>query len=363
MLSVTPPDWQHANSFPLKLLEKLLHALCVLGSLCLGVSILICALFPPFSDEDGVSQGSASAGPSRGEPIYEMLVNEETQKILVRSRRRLTVRDARTGLLLNTLPESQEAASSICWRPGSDEFLLGSADGSLRILDSRSSNRALFTLRGHQRDIRALAITRDGMTAVSGSQDRVCLWDLNRRRRIAQLPLNGVAPSVLRFSPDETQLLIALEDGNIHVVRAHDLKKERQFEKRAEMIMAAEFIQNGRQIIVGDISGKVTIHDVATGRVCWTAHPCELQLIHMAVSPDERFVMFSDWSKNVHVFSLETLKQTACLPNDSLGVSMLQFAEQSGWLYAAGYDGTIRIWDVATFEELACYLGTKPLDR
>ncbi len=361
MLSAMPPDWQHAKSFPRNLFEKLLHALGVLGSLCLGFSILVCALFPPFSDEDALSESSASAGRIRGEPIYEIHINEKAQKVLVHSRHNLTVRDSQTGLLLNEFPEFQWSASSVCWLPGSQQFLLGGMDGSLRILDSRFANSELFAFPGHRNEIRSLAITRDGGTLVTGSQDRICRWDLHRRQVIAQMPTSA-APNIFSFSPDETRLLIAFADGNVQIVRTNDLKRERQFQKRVEMIVAAKFIQNGRQIIVGDISGKVTIHDLATGRICWRAHPCDLQLIHMAVSPDERFVVFSDWSKNVAVYSLGTLEKITCLPAESQGVSTLQFAEQSGWLYAAGYDGTVRIWDVPSFEELGCFLGTKPLD-
>ena len=363
MGSATSSDWQRPKSIPLKPLEKLVHALGLLGGMCLGLIILVCALFSSQTWEASEDGGLSAAGkPELAEPLYDIQINDTADAILIRSRHQVAIRDLRTGLLINVFPHLAESAQTVCWLPGSHRFLAGCQDGFLRILDSCDPHTELFASKAHQWNIRSSVISRDGGMAVTGSEDRVCLWDLNRLQVIRQIPMNGTAPSVLRFSPDETRLLIGSENGTVKIYRVPDLQREMELEKRASFVVAAAFLKEGRQVISGDILGEIVIHDVATGRVLRRFSPCEVQLIHMAVSPDERFLVFSDWTKSVQIYSLETLEKVAHLPAQSHAISKLRFTDQEGWLYAAGYDGAVRIWDGSTFAELCSFQATKPLD-
>ncbi len=333
------------------------------GRIVCRVDGAVCAVFPPLSwDAAEEEDFAAAANRQLAEPIYDIHLNGRANAILVRSRKTVSVRDARTGLLIREFPHLAEFADCVRWLPGSDRFLAGCRDGSLRILDARDPDTVLFASKAHQWNIRSTAVSRDGKTAVTGSDDRVCLWDLNRFEMIRQIPMHGWGPSVLRFSPDETRLLIAGEQGTLKIYRVPDLELERELEKRATFIVAAAFLAHGREVISGDILGEVTIHDLATGKVRWSESLCELQLIHMEVSPDERFVVLSDWSKNVSVYSLETMEKVAELPARSHAVSVQRFSADENWLYTAGYDGIVRICDFATFAELGSFQAARPAD-
>jgi WD40 repeat protein len=88
-----------------------------------------------------------------------------------------------------------------------------------------------------------------------------------------------------------------------------------------------------------------------------------MQLLDMAVSPDHRFVAFTDWSMSIHLYSLATFEKITSLKGHAKAVSTLRFSETEPWLFSGSHDGTVRIWDLQSFAELACYQGSRPNDE
>lgn len=81
------------------------------------------------------------------------------------------------------LLDPQDAVTSLSFSPHTPTFLTGSADKTLKLWDYRTGT-CLRTLLGNRDVVHAVAVSRDGRIAVSGSEDgTVRTFRLDEERR------------------------------------------------------------------------------------------------------------------------------------------------------------------------------------
>ena len=98
-------------------------------------------------------------------------------------------------------------------------------DGTVRIWDANTGSQ-LFTLRGHQGGIAAIAWSPDGSIVASGSMDStVRLWDPRSGHELLLLHGHPKAVVGIAWSPDWKRLASAGLDGliQVRVIAQHDL--------------------------------------------------------------------------------------------------------------------------------------------
>jgi WD40 repeat protein len=182
--------------------------------------------------------------------------------------------------------------------------------------------REIRTLRGHQKQVFALAVSPDGKLLVSASLDSTLkLWDLTGERPPITLPGRPGVWRVLAFAPDGKSFVSAVR---FIPPDAGGLKTELRLwdpatgKARLTAVMAG--IQEGgaltsETLAWGGIDGKVRLWDVVTGqeRPPLEAHP----------GP----------------------------------VLDVKFAHGGKLLVTAGKERMVKVWDIADRKELACYPG------
>ncbi len=95
-------------------------------------------------------------------------------------------------------------------------------DRTVRLWDL-TSGEMLFSLYGHEKDIRALDVSRDGRWAVtSGDDHAMFLWDLEQSKRIgsfyADHPITRCA-----FTIDGYRIVAGDAGGGVHFLRVDEL--------------------------------------------------------------------------------------------------------------------------------------------
>lgn len=163
---------------------------------------------------------------------------------------------------------------------------------------------AYAQLRGHGGPVRALAISSDGQTAISGSFDSTAIrWSLSR----------NAAEQVLRFHADAVNAVVLLRDGR-----------------------AATAGADGR--IAVWTFGKAQPDVVLDGHTAPVAA--------LAVSPDGAALASASWDQTVRLWPLAG-GAPRVLDGHTQNVNGVAFAPDGRTLVSVSYDQSVRIWPLS----------------
>jgi WD40 repeat protein/serine/threonine protein kinase len=231
-------------------------------------------------------------------------------------------------------------------------------------------------LKGHQNRIEVLAFSADGRKLISISRDNTArCWDVADQEE-ARVLQRGRTFDGLSYSPDGRYLVEAsMEPQKDAGVRVHDLSSTgppRLLTSRPSR--RAEFSPDGRTI-AGGPDHRVTLWDAQSGDLLATlseSDPAEQDPVNgfsnlgaLAFSPDGRWLAagfggvfnFSvDAPQKVMVFDVAQRKvhRTFATPTQ---VSAVAFSADGKLLAAAGHNGTVWLWDTATWNEIGRWQG------
>jgi cytochrome c len=170
------------------------------------------------------------------------------------------------------------------------------------LLLSAGLSIASAQMRGHGGPVRALAISPDGLQAVSGSFDTAVIrWSL---------PKNA-AQAVLRFHEGAVNAVLLLADGRI--------------------------VSSGEDARIAIWRpGKDQPAAVLTGHTA--------PVVALALSPDGASLASASWDHSATLWPLAAPSKRRVLDGHAQAVNGVAFAPNGSALVTAGYDATIRIW-------------------
>jgi cytochrome c len=156
-------------------------------------------------------------------------------------------------------------------------------------------------LRGHGGPVRALAISADGTTTVSGSFDSSAIrWSLDRNTALQVLRFHESAVNAVALAPDG-RIVTAGEDARIGVWRP----------------------------------GSTAPALVFAGH--------SAPIVGLAISPDGITLASASWDRTIRLWSLAG-GPPRVLEGHSQNVNGVAFSPDGRTLVSAGYDATLRIW-------------------
>ncbi len=213
-------------------------------------------------------------------------------------------------------------------------------------------DRATAAVQAHKTEAFSVDANRDGSIVVSGGDDgKVSLWHTHGLRPARTLTTHGDAANSAVFSPDGESVASASFDGSIALTPAAGGKTRtlRTFPKPEEE-RAFRLDMAPGVVVAGTTAGGVWMLPTGVGSTPYELgrHKNQAARVVVAISPDGKTVFSADdakegllWdvaSRSSTPVAVETLVYAASFSNDGK-----RFA-------AAGDDGRVRIWDVATGE-------------
>jgi WD40 repeat protein len=169
-------------------------------------------------------------------------------------------------------------------------ILASSGDGRIRLWNI-SNHQCLADITDGSRVVESISFSPDGKTIAAGNWvGRVCLWDVQTRRRTAVLPESTCVHSVC-YSADSTHLCSASDSNTVRLWDVAD-QSYTPLEGHQDTIWCVAFSPDGTRIASGSDDGTMRLFDTASGRcrAIFNGHDADATVYGVAFSPCNSFV-------------------------------------------------------------------------
>jgi RNA polymerase sigma factor (sigma-70 family) len=231
----------------------------------------------------------------------------------------------------------------------------GEPDVELEVWDAttwRNRIRIPYTPAGDRPgEIRALALSPDGKTLVTGSSDKTLRWwDTATGKETRRVGPGWVYYNRAAFRPDGKVLMTVSHENH---VRLWDVAtgKELPVGNGPGWLMAAVAPTPDGRRVLSVSEHTVYTHDAATGRELWHAAEHTDTAVQVVVTPDGRTAISSGNEGLIIFWELETGKVVRRVETPRHAVDLLALSPDGRTLAALGnedHDRTVRRWDLVT---------------
>ncbi len=242
---------------------------------------------------------------------------------------------------------------------------------------NKESRALLRTFEGHTDSVLDVAITPDGMYAVSASEDSTLrLWDLQSGECLRIFEGHRWYVNGLSISPDGKFVISASFDQKM---RLWDLQRGecvRLFQKDTDFVIGTAFnpdgsyalppdihffavaiTPDGRQAVSASTDGVLRLWDLQSGECLRTFEGHESAVIDVAVSPDGRHIISTSEDKTLRLWDLQSGKSLRIFDGHESAVHGIAISPDGRHIISASDDKTLRLWDLQSGECLRTFDG------
>ena len=302
--------------------------------------------------------------------------------------RTVRLRDMETGEEVHLL-DAEAYVSSIAFSPDGSQVATGALDNTAKIWDV-GTGELLHVLEDDVGSVMDVVYTPDGEGLILGdSVGNMMVWDVAEEEVLEVLSASNDGIRSIDLSPDGKHLVSAGTDGLARLWNLETGAMERLFSGHTDEITHAVFSPNGRYLVTGSEDGTFRLWDAFL-------NPPFLKLPDdvrsLVFSPDNHSVLVGSDDRNAYLFDVQTQDfrvleghtgyvtstafsedgamaltgardNRAILWNTETGEVLQEFAGHLSKVTAVdflsdeqvvtgGYDGTVRIWDINTGEQV-----------
>jgi WD40 repeat protein len=219
--------------------------------------------------------------------------------------------------------------------------------------------KCVESFRGHKASVNSIAISPDGQTLASGSDDRtVSLWNVKTGKQIFTFFGQEAEVHAVAISPDGKKLVAGGFDRKITTWQLDTKALLRPFfylnspYSHSGGVSSLAFSRDRK--ILASASGDKTIRlwGGYTGECKRTLNGHSDTVWSIAISPDSQTLVSGSADKTIRVWSLGTFQQPRILIGHSNWVTSVAIAPNGNSVVSGSTDGTIKLWNLHTGELL-----------
>ena len=212
------------------------------------------------------------------------------------------------------------------------------------------------TLTGHEDFVDAIVIFDEGRRAISVSHDQTArVWDLDRGTEIMKLSGERDGVTAVAVTSGGERAVIVSSNYTFEVWDLKEGKKLRTFDGHRAEIHALIITPDNRFVISGGADSTIKIWDLESGTLAGSLEGHSNNVAALAITPDGQTLLSGSWDGKIGLWDLADRKLLRFLPaHEKWIIGLLCDSE---YVVSASGDNTVKIWNIATGEQLSMLTG------
>ncbi|MBP5974962.1 protein kinase [Brasilonema sp. CT11] len=244
----------------------------------------------------------------------------------------------------------------------------GSFDTTVKLWNL-STRKEIFTLEGNAGSVYSVATSPDGRTVASGNGDKtIKLWNLFTGQQIYTLYGHSSSVESVAISPDSKMLASGSFDGSIKLWDLPSGREIATLKEHSGAVKSVAFSPDGQILASGSEDNTIKLWNLKNKQLIRTLKGHSQPIRSVAISPirsDFRslggrlggILASSSADDTIKLWDLATGQEIYTFKGHSFSVNSVAFTSDGKTLASGSSDHTIKLWDVATKREILTLRG------
>lgn len=276
--------------------------------------------------------------------LQDISVNVTEQLVAIACEKVIYVVRINNGQTVATLRGHNETVTSVSFTFDENLLISASEDKTLRLWNV-DSGKCLKIMTGHTRRIQHVACSHENTIASASWDNTIRLW--NSKTGECFNVLEGHERNVVFVSFDSSGSYL-VSASNDHSICIWDVKKGtliNSLKDHRECAYTAVFSNNGRYVASSSEDNTIIIWDIRTNKCIKTI--VRESVKRLLFSPDDTSIVIAS-SNSIRIWDYNSDRIIRYVGGHQNEVSSMVAFSHFGKLLSASYDGTVRLWELAT---------------
>jgi len=289
--------------------------------------------------------------------VYAMAWLPSGHRLALARFQSVTLIDVRSGKTVSRLEGHAEAVRGIA--VSRDGRLLAAAGGipgklgEVKLWDLTSAQPTL-SFQGHSDCIYAAAFSPDGKILATSSYDKLIkLWDTTTGKEIRTLKDHIDAVYALAFTPDGSRLVSGAADRSVKVWNPTTGERLYTMSEPLDGINAIALSPDGKRVAAGGIDKSIRVWELGERepKLLNSLMAHEDAILQLSWSPDGATIASTSADRTIKLLRADDLTELKLIPGQTDWVYGLAFSPAGRTLAAGRFDGTLSVYDAATYRD------------
>lgn len=263
----------------------------------------------------------------------------------------LLTEEVKEDTVLHTLTGHTSWVRSLAISPDGQTLASGSDDGTIKLW-SLSTGQLLYTLTGHAGIVFSVTFNPSGQILASGSQDRIIkLWDLHSRQLLRTLESHTHWVRSLAISPDGQTLVSGSADKTDRLWDLQTGHLLRTFTNHSSAVYSVAMQSDSQIVASGDARGTICVWHAHTGELLHILNGHTEKVLSLAMMNDGQIPVSSNSlisgsaDKTIKWWSADDARLISTFTGHTGPVRSVAFNTTWKTIVSSSEDKTIKEWN------------------